>query len=239
MRCLFVIAVAGFLLATAGVASAGSINVYLNDEYQGRGNKGTEFRPYDDLGGLAPVVLTALTSIDPDNPFDPYASAEEGTVYIHWRGAGVQAADPGWGSKPVSGRSTQCDEQLNFTFDDAAIASSIQLGLIWFKPEGGDGADDDAVLFINLVGDDEVLVLDETEYLQAWVPTGPHDGYIDFGLLDLDDALIESFGIRETNGRLEVSFAPFTLVPLPVPVLMGLAGLAAAGCASRRIRRRF
>ncbi len=223
------------LLACAGVANAGSINVLLDEEHQGRGNKGAEFRPVDMMGDLAGFLMTARSSIDANSPFDPNASGLAGTVYIDRNGAGTQTAGAS-GSKGISGGGGHKDEELVFTFDVLALTSSIKLGLIMFKPGNGLGDKDDPVLFLNFSGMDETVTLDETEFLSAFMSTGRDTGIIDFGLLGFgSDSLIESFAVRETGSHIEVNSMSYSLVPLPAPVLLGLVGLAGMGLARRRV----
>ncbi len=223
------------LLACASVANAGSINVLLDEEHQVKGNKGVEFRPVDLAGDLAGFLMTARSSIDADSPFDPDASGLVGTVYIDKDGAGTQTASAS-GSKGISGGGGHKDEELVFSFDVVALASSIELGLIKFKPGGGLGHKDDPVLFLNISGMDQTVTLDETEYLSAFISTGRDTGIIDFGLLGFgSDSLIESFAVRETGSHIEVNALSYTVVPLPAPLMLGLAGLAGIGFVRRRV----
>lgn len=222
------------LLACASVANAGSINVLLDEEHQVKGNKGAEFRPVDLMGDLAGFLMTARSSIDENSPFDPNASGLVGTVYIDKDGAGTQTAGPG-GSKGISGGGGHKDEELVFTFDVLALTSSIKLGLIMFKPGHGLGDKDDPVLFLNFSGVDETVTLDETEFLSAYMSTGRDTGIIDFGQLGFgSDSLIESFAVRETGSHIEVNSMAYSLVPLPAPLMLGLAGLAGLGLVRRR-----
>ncbi len=223
------------LLACASVANAGSINVLLDKEHQGKGNKGVEFRPVDLAGDLAGLLLTARSSIDAGSPFDPDASGRVGTIYIDKDGAGTRTASA-HGSKAISGSGRHKDEELVFSFDVAALASSIELGLIKFKPGDGLGHKDDPVLFLNISGMDETVTLDETEYLSAFIRTGKHTGVVDFGLLGFgSDTLLESLAVRETRGHIEVNSMSYTVVPLPAPVMLGIAGLAGMGLLRRRV----
>jgi len=220
--------------ALASAANAGAINVFLDKDHQGEGNKGLSFRPVDEFGDPAGFVMTAMSSIDGSDPFSPFASGLDGTVYIDRDGAGVQSADAG-GSKGISGGGPCGDEQLIFAFDMPAMASSFQLGLVQYEAGNGLGDKDDTILFINFVGSSDILVLDETEYMSAFTSTGDKAGYIDFSMLGFGDALIESLTVREIKSHMEVNAMSYALVPLPAPLALGLFGLA--GVALMRKRR--
>ncbi len=229
------IAIIGSVLAASGMASADSVTVFLNAPHQGEGDKGAEFRPVDEHGGLSSIVLSALSSIDGSNPFDPAAASLDASVYVDKYGTGVMVGDE-WDFMGISGRGADGDQQLNIAFDDPTLASSIDIGLMKFNSGGSLGQNDDAILFIHLADDDDVLVLDETEYMSAFVSTGRNRGYIDFETLGLGDALVDWIGVRETRNHIEVNSVTFASVPLPAPLLLGLAGLI--GVASARLRRR-
>ncbi len=223
------------LLACASVANAGSINVLLDEEHQVKGNKGVEFRPVDLAGDLAGFLMTARSLIDAGSPFDPDASGLVGTIYIDKDGAGTQTASA-HGSKGISGGGGHKDEELIFSFDVAVLTSSIELGLIMFKPGHGLGHKDDPVLFLNFSGMDETVTLDETEYMSAFMSTGGNTGFIDFGLLGFgSDTLLESFAVRETGSHIELNSISYTLVPLPAPLMLGIAGLVGMGLLRRRV----
>ncbi len=226
-RSVLVTAITG-LLTIASMSTADSTSVILDEEHQGKGNKGSEYRPLDTSGELSGLVLSAWSSIDRRGPFDPDASHGEGSVYIDRGGAGVKP-DSGCGSKGISGYGSFKDEQLNFTFDDPALAHSIQLGFIKFRPNYRLHSGDDPVIFIHLVGEENMVVLDETDYMNAFTSTGRQKGYIDFASLGFGDAMVDWFGVRETRGSIEVSGASFSVVPLPPGLLLGAAGLAGVG----------
>ena len=226
--------VAGALLICTGVANASSVTVFLDEDHQGKGNKGLEFRPVDETGALAGFLLTAMSSIDNSDPFGPGAMGLPGTVYIekNAKGAGVQTAGAG-GSKLISGGGGHKDEQLIFTFDVLALSSSIRLGLTEFKPGNGLNDKDDPVLFITFA-DSSTQVLTEVDYLSAFQSTGSKTGIIDFSLLSLNGTAIDEIGVRETNGHLGVNLMAYAVVPLPPAAILGLAGLGMVGFARRR-----
>lgn len=231
--------VAGVLLICTGAANAGSIAVFLDEDHQGKGNKGLEFRPVDESGSLADFLLTAMRSIDDSAPFDPWAAGLAGTVYIgkHNKGAGVQTAD-GHGSKLISGGGGHKDEQLMFTFDTLALSFSIRLGLSEFDVGSGLDHKDDPVLFITF-SDLSIQVLTEVDYLSAFQSTGRKEGFIDFSLLDLDGAAIDSLWVRETNGHIGVNGIEYSVVPLPPALAWGGLGLLGAMFGARRVRGRL
>ena len=227
------VAVALAAITVGHSAYAESVSVFLDKDHQGKGNKGTSFRPVDEFGDSALFVMTAMSSIDPASPFDPYASGLLGTVYINKKGAGVQTASA-HGSKGISGGGGHKDEELIFTFDQAVTAASIKLGLIDFKAGSGLNDKDDSVLFIRLAGDPTPVVMDEIDYLGAFTSTGSKKGFIDFALLGLGDVQVDSFGIRETNGHIEVNMVSASMIPLPAGLLLGLVGMGGVVVARRR-----
>ena len=98
-RYRFVVAVM-LALTTVGSARAGTLTtVYFDGDHQGgSGNYGELFTPFDDVGLLAALTVTARTAIAPLDPFDPYAAGRPGTpsegwIYLHF-GGGENHHDP-------------------------------------------------------------------------------------------------------------------------------------------------
>lgn len=230
-----VIVATAALWACCSAADAG-LMFLLDADNQTPGNVGLEYRPVDSSGNLAPFLMTARSMIDRDAPFDPLAKGNPGTIFFGAEGTGVQGPTGG-GSEEISGIGGFGDEELIFSFDvKPADADSIMLGLSRFDPGSGLNSVDDVVLFVGIKGVG-TIVLDETEYMSAFVPTGTDEGYIDFSLLGLGPgAKIQSLVVRETNKHMFVNF--LGLQPIPGPGGLALLGVASAlGAGSRRRRR--
>ncbi len=208
----------------------------LDKDAQGKGNKGVFFRPVDDLGNDAAFVLTARSGLDQSNPFDPWATADVGTVYIDDHGAGVQGPNSsvcgGYGSKGISGKGPRGDEELIYTFDAPIPVASIILELIDI-----DFRKDDPVLFFSGIGsaDFEYTILD-AEIAGAFTSTGRKSGDVNFGLLSSlpTGYMVDSFKVRETGDHIEVNHLTSAV---PEPGTLGLLLVGAVMVLRRRDER--
>jgi len=230
MRALFILT--GLLLIWPTPRVGGiPINVYLDKDAQGRGNKGILFRPIDEFEVPAIFELTARTMVDESEPCNPDASSAIGTIYIDKSGAGVQTID-GNGSTRISGKGEHQNEDLTFTFDSPICADYISLGLTKVDLDSnGLGFKRNApVLFLSDAANPgvfEYTVL-EQQLAEHFTRTGKKKGFVDFSLLDAaipDNLTIDSFTIRETDGHLAVDLITIA-IPEPITVfLFGLGGL--------------
>jgi hypothetical protein len=100
--------------------------VYLDSDAQGS-HCTPSLQPVISGGGSTPFVLTARSSIDSSAPTDPDASGSPGTVKTSDKGAGVESASCS-GSKGISGKGGDKDEELIFTLDDALLAACVVVG---------------------------------------------------------------------------------------------------------------
>jgi hypothetical protein len=231
---------ASAVLGLCPLATAATVNVFLDEPHQGKGNKGAEFRPVDEFGSLAGFLLTARSMIDASKPLDLLAPGSTGTVYIEKGvlGAGVQTAEPN-GSAGISGGGGHQDEELIITFDAPTAAASLLIGLNAFAPGNGWLDGDDPVLFIDVAGQSSPVMLQEAGFLSAFTWTGSGSGLVDFGLLGLGpSAMIESVRVREARSHIFVNLitlgGPATAIPLPAPLALGIAGLGAVAAVRRR-----
>ena len=82
------------ILTALATPSSGMTFVTLDKDGQGKGNKGTNFRPVDAMGDLANFELTARSSVDTLQPSVADAPGPFGTVFVDDDGTGVQNASP-------------------------------------------------------------------------------------------------------------------------------------------------
>jgi len=237
-------------------AGAQSAMVNINQDIYDEGNYGTSLRPWTDATktSLANFVITARTGIDEDSPFDASAAGDVGTIYIDdhgsdkWKGLGVQTLDGG-GSKGISGKGGDQNEELIFTYDSAVRLDSISvlLGDIDF----GDGLDDkdDPVVFLKTAGSGVFnFSINELSMGSAFSHVGdPSDknGMLDFSafaaLAGLEvDTGIDAFAIRESNYHTYVagvsSGSPSNAV-VPEPASLGML-VVLGGMLMQRPRKR-
>lgn len=231
-----VIAVA--LLASTSVTFA--VDIPLDKATQGEGNKGISYRPLDPLGNPAGFVLTARSHIDTAQPFTATAPGQGGTVYIGKNGAGVQNASAG-GSKGISGKAGDADEELIFTYDAPVLLSSIALYLADIEFGNGLNDKDDPIIFLSIAGTGVYGVTAmEADVLAAFHDTGGKTGWVDFGTLASQipslnaNDLIHEFKIRETNDHIFVN----GVNPIPEPSLCSLMVVAGGLLLARRRRIR-
>ncbi len=178
--------------------------VILDDETQGSLCLDS-LRPTADGGLPTPFVLTARSRIDADQPTNPEAPGEAGTVTTGRNGAGVKT-DTCHGSQGISGRGGDRDEELILTFDAPVIAADILIGVrdIEFCDDDDDD-DDDPVIFVSSAGatgyDYTIL---EAEIEAAFTSTGSTRGYVDFGAFTSlpEDLMIDAFKLRETRDHI-------------------------------------
>jgi len=232
-RLVAAVAIAAALLTAVSGASASIIA--LDEDTQGKGNKGTEFRPADPADGLAGFLMTARSSVDSAQPFVADAAGLLGTVVIDKKGAGVQAADAK-GSKGISGGGGHKDEELIFTHDTPVFLDSILLGLNHIKFGDGLGDDDDPVIFLSVAGSGSFgVTIMEDEILGAFTASGSKSGVVDFGEFTslADDTPIAAFKIRETNDHIYVNQVS-TGQPIPEPGILGLLALGGLALSLRK-----
>jgi hypothetical protein len=157
--------------------------VLLDEAHQGRGNKGSGFRPVNTTANSAPFVLTARSNVASNDSSDPDAAGALGTICIDdgTNGCGVQDAW-GSGSYGISGSGTGSNEELILLFDAAIPASSLSLDLTSYSPGSGTGSAEDAVIFLFSYGNmgEYDVTISEQEIVNAFTSTGSGKGRIDF-----------------------------------------------------------
>ena len=229
-RYRFVVAVM-LALTTVGSARAGTLTtVYFDGDHQGgSGNYGELFTPFDDVGLLAALTVTARTAIAPLDPFDPYAAGLPGTIYLASSGAGVQD-QAGNGSSQISGLKEDGIEELILTFNVPVPVDSLRLTLKRYQAGSGLDSYDDPLVFVSLT-DGSMITFSE---LNGIVEGPDQTGTLDLGSLLDPMATVQSITVRELRRHVRLDSITFVNVPAPGSiVLLGLAGFL-----SRRTRRR-
>ncbi len=242
------------LFVCAQAALATSVTVGLDKATQGKGNKGTDFRP--SIGAdFADFVMTAKWGLIADGQtYDDGQNPDQtpGLVYVDDAGTGVWATD--WktggrhdgdfdpGSKPISGGGPHGQEQLIFTFDSPVSLNSLTVGLVQFK-----FSDDDPIFFL-LLSDNSFITVNETALLPAFTATGgskSEAGYVDLSKLTVpaSNPLISALTVHNADKHFEVNSLtyemsldePIPAVPEPLTLFATLAGIGAiAGYVRRR-----
>lgn len=223
-------AISAIILGQPFLASAAVTD--LTELTQAKGNKGFLWRPLDSQGNLSAFTLTARSSIDSSSPFNAHAFGSTGTIYVDKgdKGTGVQDSGSG-GSKGISGKGGDQNEELIFTFDNPVSLDSIALSIN--DIDFGDGLNDkdDPVLFISRAGSGLFSTITEEDILStsAFTTTDKKRGILDLGSLSssLGYSAIDAFAIRETHGHIYVTgISEATPVPVPVPstILLGSIG---------------
>ena len=205
--------------------------IYLNKTTQGGGNKGTiGYRPVDEFGLAVNFLMTARTGIDISRPDSAYASGSLGSIVIDGgrgdKGAGVQAAD-GRGSKGISGKGGDANEELIFTYDQVVRLDSLSILLRDIDFGTGMGDKDDPIIFLSVAGTGTYGVTIQTsEIIAAFTSTGGKEGTIDFGgFTSLPGyTQITGFKIRETNDHIAVSGISDGVIPEPGTLSLLLIG---------------
>lgn len=205
--------------------------IYLDKTTQGGGNKGTiGYRPVDEFGLAVSFLMTARTGIDIFRPDDAYASGSIGSIVIDGgrgdKGAGVQAAD-GSGSKGISGKPDDANEELIFTYDQAIRLDSLSVLLRDIDFGTGTGDKDDPIIFLSVAGTGTYGVTIQTsEIITAFTSTGGKEGTIDFGSFTSLPGYtqITGFKIRETNDHIAVLGVSDGAVPEPGTLSLLLIG---------------
>lgn len=232
---LFCSVITILVVSSFTVSTASATMVYLDEDAQGKGNKGFLFRPSDGLGGSANFVMRARTCINPARPLVANAFGLPGTVYIDRKGAGVQTAC-GHGSKGISGGGGHRDEELIFTYDAPVFLDSISIILNDINFGCGVGDADDPVIFLSIAGSGNFgVTIEEPEILAAFTFTGCKKGLVDFSAFTSlsGDTWIDSFKIRETNDHIYVNGSS-TGTPVPEPATMAVLGIGGLLIIKRR-----
>lgn len=226
------------LVLSASTAFADMIN--LDKATQGGGNKGASYRPVDEFGQDVNFYMTARTAIDDSQPFVADAAGSVGTVVIEGghgdKGAGVQNA-AGGGSKGISGKHGDKDEELIFWYDQAVTLDSLSIMLRDIDFGNGGGDKDDPVIFLSVAGTGSFgVTVQETEISNAFASAGDKRGTVDFGSFGLaGDTAITAFKIRATNDHFSVTGAA-TGTPIPEPGTLGLFIVGGVGMLTRKLK---
>ena len=228
------------VLAVAASNVSASMIVLDKSTQNGGGNMGVSYRPFDEFGLAANFVMTARSQIDAGAPYDAYASGSVGTIMIDDgrgdKGAGVQNAR-GRGSKGISGRCRDSDEELIFWYDQAVTLDSLAIALRDIDFGRGTGHKDDPVIFLSVAGTGTYgVTIQESTILGAFTSTGHKRGTIDFGSLGLaGDTAIVAFKIRETHDHFSVDSLG-TGSPIPEPGTLSLLAIGGVGMLRRKFR---
>lgn len=226
-----------FCLLAAAASNVSASMIDLTEATQGSGNKGVSYRPVDEFGLAASFLMTARSQIDTGAPYDAYASGGVGTIVIDGdKGAGVQNAIAE-GSKGISGKGPDGDEELIFTYDEAVFLNSLVVSLRDIDFGSGAGDKDDPVIFLSVAGTGTYgVTIQESTILGAFTSTGDKRGTIDFGSLGLaGDMAIVGFKIRETHDHFLVSGLG-TGTPVPEPGTLALLAIGGVGMLRRKFR---
>jgi len=221
------------VLVFTAAAQATFVTVDLTKDSQGKGNKGTSFRPVDDSGNDAPFVISAWSMLDPAQPENPAAPSFDdglGTVYVGKDGVGVKTNGEA-GSKGISGISSHKNEELIFEFDNPMPLGDLSLGIANtdYNENEGNFGNDNPVLFLSASITTGVFEYTVTEHelaahFQKEDPKGNH-GFILLGDLNdgsiPDNLTIGAFKFRETAGHTVVS-----KIAIPEPATICLLGLS-------------
>ncbi|MCB1111337.1 MAG: hypothetical protein H7A37_10710 [Chlamydiales bacterium] len=222
-----------------------SETIELDKDAQGGGNKGTSFTPLDSGSNPANFEIRARSHIDHNQPTNPNAPGQEGTVYIdtHNKGTGVKNISGG-GSAGISGKGGDRDEELIFTFDVPVLLYPLELGLNDIDFGSGLGNKDDPYIYLQLSTDAPntySVVIDESIIQDAFTSTGSKKGIVNFedfighpSLSGLTTStLITSFKIRETNSKIFVTSLTEG-IPAPEPGTLLILGSCLTYAAMKR-----
>ncbi|MGB0714676.1 MAG: Ig-like domain-containing protein [Phycisphaerae bacterium] len=174
---------------------------FIDFEFTSPVRCGEELQPFDSEGSTAPLLLSARTQIDPNQPLDPDAPGQIGHAYLGAAGAGVQSTTCG-GSTSLSGASSSSrDEEIIFTLEVPLQKEALS---VFFSDLNF--SSDDPVIFVSTVDNGGFITVDENEMTNAWFPTANNKGTVYFGLLPSipDFALIDAIKIRETRSATSI-----------------------------------
>lgn len=231
---LIVVAGIGSMMC-ASVAHGGLI---FNLTSQGQGvaddtNVGLSWIVLDTGGGQTSLTLTARSNIDSTQPFFLFAPGQLGTVMLGRKGGGVQD-EFGGGSKEISGKGGDEDEELILNFGRSIYGNELKLDFVKIKLGNGLGNIDDPVLWV-LYNDGEIAMFNEEDWGSAFKSTGGDKGTLDFeGLGFTSSDLIQQVVIRETNDHIVLEGGEFLIAPAPGALVL----FAAAGLLGFKRRRR-
>jgi len=220
------------IICSIGASNSFADMIDLSKVTQGSGNKGASYRPLDQFGGPASFIMTARTSIDLANPYDPDATGLAGTIVISnsngiGKGAGVQTAG-GTGSAGISGTGCEGAEELIFWYDQAVTLGSLSVALEDIQFGSGEGSKDDPVIFLSLAGSGNFgVTIRESEIMAAFISTGSKAGTIDFGSFTSisSDTQIVAFSIRETHNNIAVgAVSGGDTIPEPASLCLLMTG---------------